>query len=488
MKTTTRFLPGLSTKLQGRARRRQLETLRRQRERARSESISDLGTLFDFVLPLEKLTTVSKTVRDRVFPEVVTFWGWFSQIVSGNASCAQALAMVQSWHAEAGLPVPGAGTSSYCRARQRLSEEFLDGAEEMVEEHAKARHEGWQLWRGHRLKAIDGTSFQLLDTAENQAEYPQPSPQAPGCGFPIIGLVGVIDLADGRILETSVGRERQHDAKGLYDVRESFDEGDLLIADRAFCSYELIGLLLGRGVQSVMRLHQKREGKLQWRKGRKVGPDSRIVVWARPPKPGACGITMEEWERIPETMEIRLVRARGNDRHGKPRTIYIATTLLEAESYPEEEIAALYAERWGIEVKFRDVKSTLGLDFLRVKTPEMARKTLRMIRLAYNLVKALQIEAAQTGAVLVTEIAFKGTLDVIAEFRKGFHGMQNRPRILVRRMLLVVDRLVERIVVQRPGRSEPRAVKRRPKPHQYLTAHRSVFRELLHRSHYRAAA
>lgn len=488
MKTTTRFLPGLSTKLQGRARRRQLETLRWQRQRARAESISDLGTLFDFVLPLEKLASVSRTLRDRVFPEVVTFWSWLSQIFSGNASCAQALALVQRWHDEAGLPMPGAGTSSYCRARQRLSEEFVHAAEGMVHGHAEARREVWQLWRGHRLKAIDGTSFQLLDTPENQSEYPQPSPQARGCGFPIVGLVGVIDLGDGRILETVVGRERQHDAKGLYELRDTFEKGDVLIGDRAFCSYELIALLRGREVNCVMRLHQKREGKLQWREGRKAGPDSRVVLWSRPPKPGACGITPEEWSALPETMEVRLVRTRGTDRHGKPRTLYLATTLLDPEAYPEEEIAALYAERWSIEVKFRDIKSTLGLDQLRVKTPEMARKTLRMICLAYNLIKTLQIEAAQSGTVLVTEIGFKGTLDVIGEFRSGFHGLQNRPRLLIRRMLLVSQRLVERLVIPRPGRREPRAVKRRPKPHQYLTSHRSVFQELLHRSHYRVAA
>jgi hypothetical protein len=178
-------------------------------------------------------------------------------------------------------------------------------------------------------------------------------------------------------------------------------------------------------------------------------------VWTRLPKPGSCRITAEEWEALPETMKIRLVRAKGTDRHGKPRTLYIATTLLDAEAYPEEEIATLYAERWSIEVKFRDIKSTLGLDFLRVKTPEMARKTLRMICIAYNLVKALQIEAAQMGAVLVTEIGFKGTLDVIAEFKRGFHGLQNRPRNLARRMHMVAVRLVERIIVQRPGRCEP---------------------------------
>jgi IS4 transposase len=199
-----------------------------------------------------------------------------------------------------------------------------------------------------------------------------------------------------------------------------FGQDDLLIADRAYGSYELIALLLGRGTQSVMRLHQKREGKIDWRQGKKIDANSRLITWTKPPRPGKCGITQEEWAALPETMRLRLVRAKGKDRAGKIRSIYIVTTLTSAEKYPTEEIALLYAERWKIEVKFRDIKTTMGLELLRVKSPEMARKSMRMACVCYNLVKALQMEALVGQPYVMDEIGFKGTLDVINEFRGQF--------------------------------------------------------------------
>lgn len=488
MQSNTKFLPGFSTKLHGRCRRRQLETLRRQRDKARSDSVADFGTLFDFVLPLEKLREAATDNRERTFPEPVTFWGWFGQIIGGNASCASAVAMVQNWFGENSLPVPSAGSSSFCRARKRLSDEFLETVDGLIGSHADARSEQWQLWRGFRTKAVDGTTFRLDDTPENQSEYPQPSGQKPGCGFPVMGVVGTLDLATGRILDVVAGPDRQHDARGLYELVDTFRNGDLVVADRAFSGYELIGLLRQRGAHAAMRLHQKREAKLDWRKGRKLSPDSRLVVWNRPPKPGSCGITREQWEALPKEMEVRLVRVRGTGRHGEPKTMYLATTLLDEESYPSEEVGLLYAERWKIEVKFRDIKTTLGLEHLRVKTPAMADKTLRMIVLAYNLIKALQLEAATGSERLPDDVGFKGAVDVILENRARFRGLQNRPKLLKREMEFVSERILERTVRLRPGRTEPRATKKRPKCYQYLSAPRGEFREILHREHYRAAA
>lgn len=190
MKTNSKFLPGFSPKLQGRQRRRQLETLRRQRDKARSDPVADFGTLFDFVLPLEKLREAATDARERTFPEPVTFWGRFGQIVGGNASCASAVAMVQNWFEENSLPVPSAGSSSFCRARGRLSVEFLERVGGLIGSHADAKSEQWQLWRGLRAKAVDGTTFRLDDTPESQSDYPQPSGQKPGCGFPVMGVVG----------------------------------------------------------------------------------------------------------------------------------------------------------------------------------------------------------------------------------------------------------------------------------------------------------
>ncbi|MEM7600015.1 MAG: IS4 family transposase, partial [Verrucomicrobiota bacterium] len=417
-----------------------------------------------------------------------TFWGWLVQILSGNSSCASAVTNVQGWFKENALKIPSANNGAFCRARARLSDEFLDEVESMCETHSRNHEQEWQLWRGLRAKAIDGTSFKLDDTPENQAEYPQPSGQKPGCGFPVMGVVGVLDLATGRLVGSVAGRDRRHDACGLYQLMGCFGTGDLAVADRAFSGYELIGLLKLRGAHSIMRLHQQREAKLDWRKGRKLSLNSRLVVWKRPRKPGKCGITFEEWDALPEELEVRLVRIRGKDRHGKARTIYLATTLIDDDEYPEDEVAGVYAQRWDIEVRFRDIKTTLGFEHLRVKSPAMARKTLRMIILAYNLIKALQIEAAEVSDHLPTEFGFQGTLDVILETRTYFRGLQNKPRKLREEMNFLVARIVERFIRARPGRTEPRAIKRRPKCYQYLTSPRDAFREILHREHYYALA
>ena len=170
------------------------------------------------------------------------------------------------------------------------------------------------------------------------------------------------------------------------------------------------------------------------------------------------------------------------------RTIYLATTLLAEKAYPTEEIAGLYAQRWSIEVRFRDLKTTMGLERLRVRTPEMARKTLRMATITYNLVKLLQLEASRGEPILADEIGFKGTLDVLSEFRSGFIGLASRPRLLEREREEVLDRILERLLIIRPGRNEPRATKSRPKAYPYLTTFRGDYVEIPHRSTYRKAA
>lgn len=485
MKKTTPFLPGVSPKFYGRRKRRQLEAARIERDNLRSRSITDLGTLFSDVLPVERLETTnslgSGERRSRVFPQVIVFWAWMSQLLEFNACCNKALTLIQSWYCKAGLKVPEFDNSNYCRARVALSGEFLDAVDSMVESYAEARVEGWHYWYGHRLKAIDGTSVRLMDTPENQMEYAQPSGQKPGCGFPVMGIVGVLDLGRGSIDSYIECKQSDHDANGAWRLRNEFSQGDVVIADRAFCSYELMATLLQNGVQSVMRLHQRR--KVDWRRGKKIDRNSRLVTWEKPARPGKSGITTEEWQALPDTLTVRLVRVRSEGRDGEMRTMYIATTLTD-EEYPTEEIAMLYAERWKIEVKFRDIKTTMQLEEFRVRSPAMARKTMRMVRLVYNLIKVRQMESIRGEAVSLDELAFKDTLDVLNEFRAGFRGLLPHPRLLAKELQRIEQRIAERTLLIRPGRSEPRAVKLRPKPYQYMTAPRRKFTEIFHRSHY----
>ncbi|MFV1995583.1 MAG: IS4 family transposase [Verrucomicrobiales bacterium] len=485
MRKTTPFLPGISAKLYGSHKRRQLEVARIERDKLRGRSITDLGTLFSDVLPVERMEAANSLGpgkrRRRTFPQVIVFWAWASQLLEFNASCNKALTSIQSWYSKAGLKVPEFDNSSYCRARVRLSDEFLDEAGAMLESYAEGRLEPWHYWYGHRLKAIDGTSIRLMDTPENQAEYPQPSGQKPGCGFPVMGVVGVLDLGRGNLEGYVECKQSEHDAKGAWRLRNEFSPEDVVIADRAFCSYELIASLLHNDVQSVMRLHQMR--KVDWRRGKKIDPNSRIVTWERPARPGKSGITTGEWLALPETLLVRLVRVRAKGRDGKMRTMYIATTLLDT-GYPSEEIAMLYAERWKIEVKFRDIKTTMRLEEFRVRTPAMARKTLRMVQLVYNLIKVRQTEAIRGEAVSLDELAFKDTIGVLNEFRSGFCALLRHPRLLAKERDKLEERIAERTLLIRPGRTEPRAVKLRPKPYQYLTAPRREFIGIFHRSHY----
>lgn len=489
MKKTTPFLPGFSTKLYGSRKRRQLEATRLQREKLRAQSISDLGALFSDILPVERLEAANTfgpgKRRKRVFPQAVVFWAWASQLLEFNASCNKALTLIQSWYSKAKLQAPKFNNSSYCRARMNLSDEFLDEVSGLIENYAQSLVQ--ERWHGHRLKAIDGSSVRLMDNFENQQDYPQSSSQKPGCGFPVMGFVGVLDLGLGTLESYVVCRQNEHDANGAWRLRESFSPGDLVIADRAFCSYELMASLLQRDVQSVMRLHQGRERKLDWRRGKKLDANSRLVEWKKNAKPGKSGITPKEWQKLPDTLIVRLVRVRAKGRDGKMRNLYLATTLTDTE-YPTQEIAKLYAERWKIEVKFRDIKTTMQLEEFRVKTPEMARKMMRMVQLVYNLIKVRQLEAIRGGAILIDEMAFKDTVAVLNEFRSGFRALLSHPRLLAKEWQKLEQRIAERTLRIRPGRSEPRAMKLRPKPFQYLSALRHKFNEILHRSNYRKTA
>lgn len=488
MKKLPPFLPGLSTKLQGSQRRRQLEIFRRERVAALRSSISDLGVLFHDILPAEWLLEISSDVRKRSFTQVTVFWAWISQVLEQNESCSNAVTLIQTWFKDNGLQPPTYDTSSYCKARQRLPDEFLTRVHQKVQSHAETRVEEHHLWYGHRLKAIDGTSVKLMDTPANQKKYPQPSGQAKGCGFPVMGVVGVLDLARGTLTDFITCPYRDHDIKGFYQLGKCFQPGDIAIGDRAFCSYEMLGLLRARGVHSVMRLHQRRDAKRDWKSGKRLRDGSRLVVWKKSAKKGKAGLTDREWEALPDTMELRYVATKAKGRDGKMRIIYLVTTLLEAADYPGEEIALIYCERWTIEVKIRDIKTTMKFEMMRVKSPEMAERTMKLIQIAYNLVKARQAEAIRGELVQLGELGFKGTLDLIDKNRTAFTGLVSHPRRLDRAMGIFEADLRARIIQIRPGRQEPRATKTRPKSYQYLTQPRGEFTEIFHREHYKKAA
>ena len=400
------------------------------------------------------------------------------QILEANASCSRALGLLQSWYQSAGIPVPQGDTSSYCQARKRLPDVLLDQVSDRVLAHLDSHTCESDLWHGLRLKAIDGSSFQLFDTAENQTIYPQMSSQKEGCGFPVMGIVGVCDLSHGGWTGVETYAGQKHDARVAPSLLKYLDSGDLLLADRAFSSYEFIARLQAKGVHCVVRLHQMRFKKLDWRCGKKLSPIDRLVTWSKPVKKSAASnLTDEQWADLPDTLTLRYTKVGYENRNGEKAALVVVSTLLDPHAYDGTDISDLYMRRWEIEVKLRDLKTTLRMEKFAVRSPEMAHKTLKMLFIAYNLIRTTMQHGAHLREKPVHEMSVKGTIDLLTADLSHFKELSRKPRKLREARFNMFELCATKILDIRPFRSEPRAVKQRPKGYQYLTASRHIFRE-----------
>jgi hypothetical protein len=256
------------------------------------------------------------------------------------------------------------------------------------------------------------------------------------------------------------GNKHQHELALLHRLLDHFKPRDLAVADRGFSSYLLIGLLLLRGVGSLFRLHQSR--RPNWRKGRRLGKHDRLFTWTKPrQKPRYLPAAL--WLLLPAQLPVRVLRFSLQVPGFRTESITMVTTLIDAQRYPAEEIARLYARRWRIELWFRDLKTQMGMERLRCQRPAMVHKELEMFFIAYNLLRALMAEAGAIYDVPVGRISFKGTVDATRQFSIAIAQARSakKQRELFAELLRVLAR--DR-VPERPGCSEPRAVKRRTKP------------------------
>ena len=467
MQNTTPFLTGFSTLLSGKVKRTRQAQLRVQRQ----QMIQDLPGGFCHQvreeIPAEFIEARCQSVRKRVCPNTVTFWAFLSQVLAEDGSCSRTVSRMQAWMRAKGLEVPSASTASYVNARQQQPESMLQDVHQHLCEQLERQLFSQQLWRGLRVKAVDATSVQAPDTPANQVDFPQPSGQAPGCGFPVVQLVGLIDLSHGGLGDFSHGDIVTGELRGYDQLEEYLRPGDLLLGDRLYSSYEVVARLKASSVEFLGRNHQAR--KIDFRRGRKISANERIVEWKKPrQQPGKSRLPPEEWEQLPASMSIRIIRTKVRNREGKIQTRYVITTLLDAQFYPADEVASLYHHRWEIELRFRDIKTTMGMEMLRTKSPSMLRKEMLMHLIVYNLIRLLMLKAAHHGRVSHRRISFKGLLQALEETAAGFEGHGNHPRILQRERQNLYARIAERIVAYRPGRNEPRKKKRRPKSYGWL--------------------
>jgi hypothetical protein len=321
---------------------------------------------------------------------------------------------------------------------------------------------------------------QLADTDENQKVYPQPSTQKPGCGFPLMKFAVLFSLCSGAVLEAITGDLHGHDLRFLRELWERLKAGDILLGDRAYGEFTTLAALPQRQVDVVARLHQKRQ--VDFRKAQRLGKNDGLFVWTKGYQQSQI-LTPDEWARLPAQITVRLVRFTAMIRGFRGRRITLVTTLLDPKLYPAEELIALYARRWRLELCLRDLKTMMGMEHLRCKTPEMAEKELLAYLVAHNLIRCVMAEAAGRFDLDLERVSFKGTMDALRQYSDAIaRARSNKMRSQLWEDLLL--NLAKDLVPKRPNRTEPRAVKRRPKPYPLLNKPRRQFVEISHRSRY----
>jgi putative transposase len=400
-----------------------------------------------------------------VFTPALVLWAFLSQVLSTDKSCRAAVLRILVLLVSLERGPCSTDTGAYCRARAKLPVTVLRRLALQVGHRLEEAVPSQWLWKNHHVFLVDGATVSLPDTPENQQAYPQPPTQKPGLGFPMIRMVVLLSLATAGLQSLafgpSQGKETGEPAL-LRTLLEQIPPGSILLADRYYCSYFLIALLQAYGVAVVFRLHQSRP--VDFRRGRRLGPDDHLVTWRKPARPK--WLDPEIYATLPATLTVREVRTRVCQRGYRVEELVVTTTLMNPDQYSREELTDLYHERWHVELDIRSIKQSLGMETLRCLSPFMVEKELWAYWLGYNLVRKVAAQAALARGRHPREISFTATRQAVVEGWQPMTLGSPRQRLILGRALLVA--LGKEVVGDRPGRCEPRAVKRRPKPYPRL--------------------
>jgi len=366
--------------------------------------------------------------RERVLTPLVTLRLMLVQILAGNCAIA-ALRQL------AGIDF---APSSYCAARERLPLSVLQWLLRWL--HARAAEAlGVAKQLGPRVLVVDGSSYSMPDTPALRAHFSLPPGTKEGVGYPMGKLMGLLDLATGMFESLLALPLFTHDMRGVMELHPMLREGDILLGDRAFCSFCHFALLNARGVLACTRLHQRRKEK-----------SSGISRWHRPAEPPAW-MDADQLARLPKFLDVRIVRFTITRKGYRTRHVLVATTLFDTAAWPDEKIAELYGHRWQIETCFNHLKTTMKMNVLRCTTVDGVKKELAVYLAAYNLVRLAMLKAARDQRVSPERISFVDAQRWLLVRLLGLPG---------------VGRLI--VNPDRKGRSQLRVIRRRIKQYDLL--------------------
>jgi len=442
-----------------------------------TEALKHIQTELAHILDAPTILALCREVgyqwRPRVLDPVTTVHLFMRQILHGNTACSHLPPLVgQRFTA-----------SAFCQARTRLP---LGVWQRLVRQTSavceQTTHDEGR-WRGHRTFLVDGSSFSMPDTPELQEYFGQPSGQRPGCGFPVAHLLALFHAGTGFLLEVLAAPWHTHDMAQVAWLHATLRPGDVLVGDRAFCSFTHLALLHRQGLHALFRMHQKQivdctpsrphttpkpqaaqKGRPRSRWLRQLGVTDQLVEWVQPVRPPVhppAWLTPELFAALPAGLCVRALRYRVAPAGFRTRTVTLVTTLLEADLSPADALADLYRGRGQVETTLRHLKQTMGLEVLHCQRLVGVMKELTVFALVYNLVRVVMLAAAKRQGVALERISFVDAVRWLSTARPG----EPFPPLVVN--------------PHRPDRIEPRAVKRRPKPYPLLTKPRRAARKAL---------
>ncbi len=405
--------------------------------------------------------------RNRIYNPTTTLSMFLAQALNEDRSCSKAvndLIIQRQDNPEGRIST---NTGGYCLARRKLPLDLLTDLTSEIGPLIQQEAQSCWGWRNRRVCLIDGTSLTVPDTEESQLEFPQQGAQKPGLGFPICRVLTVNSLTSGALLNAAIGpfKGKGSDEQSLLrKTLHTFKHGDVVIGDAFFGTYFLLAEMLDKGVDVLFEQMGVRKKITDFGKGIALGKKDHLIEIPKSKKKPDW-MTQDEFDTAPDNILIRELKV-------DQKTLI--TTMLSAKKYPKKELKNLYKQRWNVEVDFRDLKTTLGMNILSCKSPAMCKKEIWVYFLANNLIRLVMAQAAQNKNLKPRELSFK-------------HAVQiwNTYNLLGKEINADMFALIaERKVGNRPGRLEPRAVKRRPKPYKLLMVKRSkARREILKNGH-----
>lgn len=431
----------------------------------------DTFSFFNLLTSDPVLDTVERllpTHRERLYPPTETLSMFLAQAMSADRSCQNIVNQAAVQRLTGGLPTGSTGTGAYCQARQRLPLKMVSCLTQHLGGLIDTQVPDTWLWQGRRVRIVDGTTLTMPDTPANQAAFPQQRNQKPGLGFPICRLVGITCLASGALLDAAVGR---YQGKGgseqtlLRSMQDGFESGDIVLGDAYFATYFFIAAMQAKGVDILMEQHGSRRLSTDFRRGRRLGSRDHVIVIDKPKK-RPDWMSEAEYAQAPETLALRELKVGGKT---------LVTTLQSTGAASKNALKALYQSRWQVELDLRHIKATMGLGILTCKTPEMAEKEIWVYLLAYNLIRLMMAQSALLVDIMPRTISFKHCLQLWVLSVQQINTADDE------QLAQLWIMMAQQRVGNRPGRLEPRAMKRRPKPFPLLIVPRAQAREEVRR-------